>query len=259
MDKEIILNKLEKININKLFENLTAPESQIDISNNAKTYNYYEIFNRNMDFLKGLTYEELILYIILDKIENKYEIFPRIMFYEYYLTINGEKVVVSNKIEPGYSEVDCVIYSKYNYIYEEEPLMVQTMYNSNYNNLSSSDSKLEIKDNTLYFIELKSSFNFSGEEEKIKLSKYENFFRKLFNKYKEFIHLYESKGWIKKDTKKEILLIYDKDIIEISTEIEDIINNLLSNNLDCTFKIIYTLKSYSYFSHSVALKNMINY
>ena len=79
------------------------------------------------------------------------------------------------------------------------------------------------------------------------------FFTNLFNKYKEFIHLYESKRWIKKDTNKEILLIYDNDIIEISKEIEDIINNLLKNNLNCTFKIIYTLKTYPLFSHSLAI------
>ena len=254
MDKEIISNKLKNVNIDTLFENLIAPESQIYKSKKSGTYNCYEIFNKNMNFLKGLTYEELILYIILDKIENKYEIFPRIIFYEYYKTINGEKVVVSDKIEPGYSEADCVIYSKCNYKYEEEPLIVQKKYDLIYNNLSYSNGKFEIKDGTLYFIELKSSFNFSGEEdEKKKLSKYENFFTNLFNKYKEFIHLYESKRWIKKDTNKEILLIYDNDIIEISKEIEDIINNLLKKNLNCTFKIIYTLKTYPFFSHSLAI------
>ena len=31
----------------------------------------YETFNKNMDFLKGLTFEELILYIIIDKLDNK--------------------------------------------------------------------------------------------------------------------------------------------------------------------------------------------
>ena len=207
-----------------------------------------------MDFLKGLTYEELILYLILDKIENKYEIFPRIMFYEYYLTINGEKVVISDKIESGYCEADYIIYSKCNYSYEEGPLIVQKKYNYNYNNLSFSNENFEIKENTLYFIELKSSFNFSEEEDKIKkLSIYEDFFTKLFNKYKEFIHLYESKIWIGKDTKREILLIYDNNIIEISSEIEDIINNLLKENLDCTFKIIYTLKTYPFFSHFLAI------
>jgi hypothetical protein len=180
------------------------------------------------------------------------------LFYEYYLTINGEKVVVSNKIKPGYSEVDYAFYSKCDYIFKEEPLIVQKkyQYNNIYNNLSFSNGNLEIKDNTLYFIELKSSFNFSGmENEKKRILEYKDFFKKLFNKYKKFIHLYESKNWIKKDTKREILFIYDNDIIEISSEIEDIINNLLKKNPDCTFKIIYTLKFYPYFSHSVAIRN----
>ena len=252
MDKEIISNKLEKYKIDQLFENLTGVESQTDEM--GKSY-YYETFNKNNNFLKGLSYEELILSIILDKIEDKYEILPRIMFYEYYLTLNGEKVVVSDKIESGYSEVDFVLYSKCNYIYEEEPLILQKKFNKIYNNLSYSNEKLEIKDNTLYFIELKSSFNFSGEEEEKKLSKYKDFFTKLFNKYKEFIHLYESKKWIEKNTKREIWLIYDNDIIEISSEIEEIINNLLKENQDCNeFKIIYTLKSYPYFPYSTATK-----
>ena len=167
MDKKIISDKLENVNINKLFEDLTAAESQIDRSKtlDRNIYNCYEMFNKNMNFLKGLTYEELILYIILDKIENKYENFPRIMFYEYYLTLNGEKVVVSDEIEPGYSEVDCVIYSKVNYKYEKEPLIVQKKYNCNYNNLSYYNGNFEIEENTLYFIELKSSFDFTEEED----------------------------------------------------------------------------------------------
>ena len=256
MDEAIISEKIQKYNINSLFENLTAAESQIGMSKEPNAYNCFEIFNRNTNFLKGLTYEELILYIILNKIENKYEIFPRILFYEYFLTINGEKVVVSNKIEPGYSEADYAFYSKCDYKYEEEPLIIQKkyQYNNDYSNLSFLNENFEIKSNTLYFIELKSSFHLSGEDEERRLAAYKDFFTKLFNKYKEFIHLYESKNWIKKETKKEILLIYDNDLIEISTDIEDIIHNLLKQNPDYTFKIIYTLKSYPYFSHSVAIR-----
>ena len=257
MDKKIISEKFQRKNINSLFENLIASESQIFMSKKSNTKYNYGTFNKNMDFLKGLSYEELILYIILNKIENKYEIFPRILFYEYYLTITGEKVVVSNKIEPGYSEADYAFYSKCDYEYEEEPFIIQKryQYNNVYTNLSYSTENFKIKSNTLYFIELKSSFNFSGEEDKEKMIlAYKEFFIKLFNKYKEFIHLYKSKNWIKEDTKREILLIYDNDIIDISSDIEDIINNLLKENTDCIFKIIYTLKSYPYFSHSVAIR-----
>jgi hypothetical protein len=52
------------------------------------------------------------------------------LFYEYYLTINGEKVVVSNKIEPGYSEDDYAFYSKCDYKYEEEPFIIQKKYHN---------------------------------------------------------------------------------------------------------------------------------
>ena len=255
MDEEIISEKIKNPNINTLFDNLIAAESQIDKRKKPKSYDCYEIFNRNMDFLKGLTYKKLILSIILNKIDkDKYEIFPRILFYEYYISINGEKVVFSNKIEPGYSEAHYVFYSKFDYIYEKEPLIVQKKYKQNYNNLSFSNGNFEIESNTLYFIEFNSLFNFSEEKDRAKrFLKYEDFFKKLFDKYKEFIYLYESRKWIEKDTKREILLFYDNDIIEISEDIENIINNLLKENPNCTFKIIYTFKTYSYFSYSLAI------
>ena len=256
MEKDIISKKLTNINIQKLFEDLTGRESQsdvIDVTKKTKTYDPYETFNRNMNLLKGLSYEELILYIILNKIDkDEYEIFPKILFYEYYLTLNGEKVVVSNKIEPGYSEADLVLYSKCDVSYEDEPILLQKTYINDYSIFSNGTFKIEKE--TLYFIELKSSFNFSEEKDKEKrISKYKNFFKKLFNKYKEFIHLYESKKWIEKDTKKEILLIYDNDIINISIDIESILFELLRENQNCIFKIIYTLKSYPYFSYSLAI------
>ena len=254
MEKDIISKKLTKINITNLYEELTGKESQIGISNKPKTYNHYETFIKNMNFLKCLTYEELVLYIILNKIDkDQYEIFPKILFYEYYLTLNGEKVVVSNKIEPGYLEADFVFYSKCDVPYEEEPLILQKSYR--YYECLGMNGNFKIKKDTLYFIELKSSFNFSEEKDKEKrVSKYEDFFKKLFNKYKEFINLYESQKWIEKNTKKEILLIYDNDIIDISLDIENIITNLLKENQNCIFRIIYTLKSYPYFSHSLAIE-----
>ena len=254
MEKDIISKKLTNININQLFEDLIGGEPQIDASKKSKTYHPYETFNKNMDFLKGLTYEELVLYMILNKIDkDQYEIFPKILFYEYYLTLNGEKVVVSNRIEPGYSEADFVFYSKCDFTYKEEPLIVQKIF---VNDCSIfSNGKFEIEKNTLYFIELKSSFNFSEEKDKEKrISKYKDFFKKLFNKYKEFIHLYESKNWIEKDTKKEILLFYDNDFLDITIDIEYIIIDLLKENPNYIFKIIYTLKSYPYFSHSLAIE-----
>ena len=65
MDEEIISEKTKNKNIDSFFENITAPESQIVISKKPNTK------YKNMNFLKVLTYGELILYIILNKIENK--------------------------------------------------------------------------------------------------------------------------------------------------------------------------------------------
>ena len=243
MDQEIIFNKLKKTNYEELKNAIAASKSQI---NKENTYNnkFYEIFNKNMDYSRGLTFEELILYLILDKLEFKYDILPRIIFYEYYLTINGEKVVVSDKIEKGYSEIDYVLYSKCNYLYDNEyPLKLQEIYN--YHNRACPEQKFEIKENTLYFFELKSSINLSENKE--------IYLKDLFNKYKEFIHLYESKGWIKKDTKKEIILIYDNSIYEISLENTKIIQNFVSENKDCTFEIVYSYKSYPFFTHTLAI------
>ena len=80
MDEKIISEKINNININTLFENLAASESQIDLSKKPISYNSYEIFNRNMNFLKGLTYEELILYIILNILKTNMKFFQEFCF-----------------------------------------------------------------------------------------------------------------------------------------------------------------------------------
>lgn len=154
-----------------------------------------------MKYLKGLTYEELILFIILDRLDNKYEEYPKIIFYEFLKTIDGKNVILSEKLFSGYNELDCVIYSKCDYQYDDDkiPLIIQERYESP--DLWFKDKKFEIKNNTLYMLELKPSYYLDRE-----------FFNKLFSKCKEFENLYETKGWINNQTNKEIILIYDSDI-----------------------------------------------
>jgi len=71
MDEEIISERINNYNINTLIENLTGVKSKIDISQKPNAYNCYEIISRNKNILKDLSYEELILYTILNKIEKK--------------------------------------------------------------------------------------------------------------------------------------------------------------------------------------------
>ena len=64
---------------------------------------------------------------------------------------------------------------------------------------------------------------------------------------------------IKKDCKKEIMLIYDdKNDYSLSINYENKIMDFLKSNKDFSFNIVYSIKTYSYFSHSLALKKYDN-
>ena len=246
MDEEIILEKLKENNTIILKNNLIGRQSQIS-SQNRSSY-LSEIFNYNMNYLQGLTFEELIFYIILDKLNKKYEVFPRILFYEYFLTINNDRIILANINLPGYSEIDYVLYSNITCDFREEnPLIVQTCYSYNVYKESKKDIDFKIIRNTLYFFELKTSSN--------AIYKNNDFLNTLFNKYYNLLHLYKTKNWIKENTKKHIMLIYDsQQDRKIEALYEGQIWDFLKNNKDCTFSIVYAMKTYPYFSHSIALK-----
>ena len=246
MDEEIILEKLKENNTIILKNNLIGRQSQIS-SQNRSSY-LSEIFNYNMNYLQGLTFEELIFYIILDKLNKKYEVFPRILFYEYFLTINNDRIILANINLPGYSEIDYVLYSNITCDFREEnPLIVQTCYSYNVYKESKKDIDFKIIRNTLYFFELKTSSN--------AIYKNNDFLNTLFNKYYNLLHLYKTKNWIKENTKKHIMLIYDsQQDSKIEALYEGQIWDFLKNNKDCTFSIVYAMKTYPYFSHSIALK-----
>ena len=249
MDEDIIKKKLLEDNVRNLKQELVGSLSKIgEFENQSICTNNrpYEQFNKNMNFLKGLTYEELILYIILERLEKKYEILPRIIFYEYYLTIKGEKVIISDKIEKGYSELDYVLYSKTNYKYDNEsPLISQKRYTNEKSNIYEN---FELKENILYFFELKSSLYLFDNKT----------FNGLLNKCKEFAYLYESRGWIDKKTKKEIILIYDSELTDkIINEYENKIKEFIQNNKGFSFSLVYSISSFSFFSHNLAINKYL--
>ena len=116
--------------------------------NNSRS-DILETYDKNIEYLQGLTFEELILFIILDRLKNNFEILPKILFYENYITIFGEKIKLSDQIHPGYNEIDYVLYSKISYIYSDDsPLIIQNFYS---NEKKEKDLQFEIKKDTLYF------------------------------------------------------------------------------------------------------------
>ena len=139
------------------------------------------------------------------------------------------------------------MYSKYGYNYKKEnPLIVQTCYRYNNNREIKQDLDFEIKKDTLYFFELKSSYDLENKN---------NIFDELFKNYSIFIDLYKSKNWINENTKKEIMLIYgnekDNNLID---KYEELIWHFLENNKECVFNVVYSMKSYPFFSHYLAIK-----
>ena len=109
IDDDIISNKLKENYLIKNKKDLNKNKSQNDKDD-------------NMDYFEELTFEELIIYKILERLENKYELLPRIIYYEYYLTINDDRAIFSNSDLQGYSDIDYVIYSKCDCIYNKDEI-----------------------------------------------------------------------------------------------------------------------------------------
>ena len=139
-------------------------------------------------------------------------------------------------------EIDYVLYSKCNFQFDKDsPLITQRKYNKE---KSYYYTKFEIKENVLQFFELKSSYYIFGDRE----------FYGLLNKCQEFVYLYESRGWIDKKTKKEIILIYDSELTDkISLEHEKEIKKFIQNNNEFSFSVVFSISSFAFFSHKSAI------
>jgi len=249
------IEKIENFEIeNDLY--LKTLENRIQAYNNGVNYNekifgfdfnvnnnYYYLYsaidddiisnklkeNKNEDYFDELTFEEFIVYKILERLENKYELLPRILFYEYYLTLNGERVIFSSQVLPGFSDFDYVIYSKCDCIYnkDETPLIIKERYR---HNGMEKEIQLEIKSDTLYFFEFKSSLG-------------DNFLEKLFRKYSDFVNLYKAKSWISDKTRIDLMLIsdnYRNDLIY--NKYGNIIKQFLEENKECSLNLVYSKK-----------------
>jgi hypothetical protein len=232
------------INNNNFYLYSTLDE---DIISNKLKEKHQNKNDNNIDYFEELTFEELIIYTILERLEYKYELLPNIIYYEYYLTINGDRVIFDNNNDlTGYSNIDYVIYSKCDYIYNKDktPLIIKERYRLNG---IENEVQFEIKKDTLYFFISQSSLGF--------INKGNNFFEVLFQKYEEFVYLYKCKLWIDDKTQKEIMLIcdnYRRDLIY--NKYRKIISQFLLENKDCSLNIVYSKKSYCFLPHYLSIK-----
>lgn len=250
--QEIIEDKLKSSNINNLKDNLLG-----NISKNSNTLTQndlkYANFKDNSKYMKELTLEQIILKIIMKDIE--YEELPRLILYEYFLTIKGEKIVFlgEKKLDyPEYIVLDYIFISKTDFIYESELTRLNVLYSFEIKeeDIYKSSFNFSIKKGTLYFFELRSSL--------YTVDDYLDFMSKIINKANEFRTLFINKKIINETTPTEIVIIYDDNIRGYSYDIRKDIFNLLRCNTHLKISIVYTLQSYPYFSHSLNKKQIQN-
>ena len=257
IDKDIINKMLKETTLEELRNNLLADDSQVSrsVSNNSSHIEF--INNKNISYIKGLSYEEIMTYLILSKV--KYDELPRLIFYECYINIKGERIIVTDQgILSGYQEIDYAMLShsyfdfgKYNY-----PLYIQTQFYINKENqliiTKSPYTTFEINKDILYFFECKYSLENYKDKENA-----EDFLRKLFNICKELTNLYISKNFINRKQKVEIIIIYDDKVSNKLMKYKKQISDFIKKNVNFKLKIVYSSPNYSYFYPSL-IKDELN-
>ena len=266
MDKEIVENKLKKTDIKMLKENLLPNKSEIySLNTNKLSKNdEYFILTNNINYLKGLSFEQTILYGILTRL-NEYTQLPNIIFYECYMNINGEKIIKSNEnILPGYQEIDYALYSVKDFCFDKInfPLYVQSEYYFDKNDFKRDENGhiFKIYKNKIYFFEFKHflnnyKININNNDKKTK--DINEFLNNLVKKCKEFTNLYTKTFSIPEDTQIEIILVYDDDYNSIFSKCIETLKILLKNE-KIRFSLIYVLSNYPYMSLMSAVEENLD-
>ena len=257
IDKDIVKEILRETKFEELKNNLLFEESKVSESQSVISTNIEFINKKNIQYIKGLSYEEIITYLILSKL--KYNELPRIIFYECYINIKGERIIETDQgILPGYQEIDYAMLShsyfdfgKYNY-----PLYIQTQFfinkNGKFITMEPQETSFEIKEDILYFFE----FKYSLESLK-KDTKAEDFLERLFKVCKELTSLYINKKFVDKRPKVEIIIIYDDKVNNELIKYKNKIEEFLRSNKKFKIKIVYSAPNYSYFYPSL-IKDELN-
>ena len=248
--EEIIGNKLKSTNINDLKANLIGNISSSINTSYTNSSLEYITFKNNSNYLKGLTFEQLILNIILNDIE--YKELPRLILYEYFLNIKGERMMFisdDTNIYRGFNEIDFIFISYTDYKYEPDLTGLNVLHYFEFKDrpVYLNNKDFSIKKDTLYLFELKNSLYNNNHIELI-----ENTIRKG----NEFRRLFISKNMINEITPIEIVIIYDDNINNYFYYIKDKIFTQLKCNEHFKISIVYALQSYPYFSHSINKKQI---
>ena len=208
-------------------------------SNNEDERNFFE---KNEDYLRGMTTQELILFFICHELKEYIKL-PRLIIYENLMDLKGNKIYINKQL--NFIEFDSILLSKNKFTYNNEfPIRIQKFFEIDKNNVSdktnTDNSNFAIEKDDLYFFEIKTS---------LKIDNIEKILLNIIISFQEFYNLFIKNKFIDEKSIPNIILIYDFHKIEFDFKI--ILNkilNRLKNEFKFNIQIIYCFPNYSYFS-----------
>ena len=199
-------------------------------------------FEKNEDYLRGMTTQELILFFIFHEL-IEYIKLPRLIIYENLLDLKGNKIYINKQL--NFIEFDSIIQSKKTFIYNSEfPIRIQKFFEIDKKNVINktdiNNSNFIIEENDIYFFEVKTS---------LMIEKIENILLNIIKNFQEFYQLFIKNKMIEEKNTPNIILIYDFHKVEFDfeTTLKRILNRI-KNEIKFNIQIIYCFPNYSYFS-----------
>ena len=229
-------------------EKASVIKSALSNENREDNINFYE---KNEDYLRGMTTQELILFFIHHELKD-FDNLPRFIAFENLMDIEGNYIYKNKNL--NFIEFDSIIESKSDFIYENEkyPLLMQKFFEVNNGSVKEieikSNSYFNIKANDIYFFEIKTTLN----DDNIN-----NLLSKIIKNLQTFYDAFISNKICNNKANINLVLIYDYHKIQL--EMNDIIKNTIKEwNITINFnlQIIYCFPNYSYFSFSKISKKV---
>ena len=245
---ELIEQSILELDLEKFGNNYIGGYSSKKVSTirSAFTYSNNEndrtFFEKNEDYLRGMSTQELILFFICHELKE-YINLPRLIIYENLMDLKGKKIYKNKNLT--FIEFDSIIQSKTEFIYNDKfPLRIQKFYEIDKNKVidkkNPDDSNFKIEKDNIYFFEIKNLLN-KDNIKKILLN--------IIKNYQVFYNTFIKNKFIDNNNTPNIVFIYDYHKIEL--DLKDILDELLNktkNEFKINIQIIYCFPNYSYFS-----------
>ena len=218
---------------------ISTIRSAFSCNNNEDNRNFFE---KNEDYLRGMTTQELILFFICHELKE-YINLPKLIIYENLMDLKDNKIYINKQL--NFIEFDSILQSKSQFIYNNKfPIRIQKFFEIDKNNVNDrtnpKNSDFIIEKDHIYFFEVKTS---------LKLEKIEKILLNIIINFQEFYNLFKKNKFIDEKNIPNIILIYDFHKVEF--DFKAILNKLLNrikNEFIFNIQIIYCFPNYSYFS-----------